>query len=149
MNAVITKPINPQQLFATLVQCLAEKAPNLDVPQQATAQQPVWDAEVLPKAMGDFPKIHQRLIAHFLSLAQVKLPQLEVAVDQARYLDAAEEAHKLKSAAKTVGALRFGDLCDQLETAGRSEDIPRCRAIRARLHNELAEVTDHINALAK
>jgi HPt (histidine-containing phosphotransfer) domain-containing protein len=107
----------------------------------------VWDAQVLPKAMGNFPTIHRRLIARFLTSAPEQLSHLEMAVDQARYLDAAEEAHKLKSAARTVGALRLGELCDQLESAGRLEDSHTCRAIRAGLQEEWAAVALHINDL--
>jgi two-component system sensor histidine kinase/response regulator len=32
-------------------------------------------------------------------------------------------AHKLKSSAKSVGALRLGTVCDSLEEAGRSGDL--------------------------
>ena len=68
-------------------------------------------------------------------------------VVQERYLEAAEEAHKLKSAAKTVGALRFGDLCDQLEQAGRSGDNHACQVISANLPLELNAVIQQINAV--
>lgn len=159
MNAVVTKPINAQQLFATLIQCLGKRSPgalaqapqetssNINTAPPDTSDTPVWDAQVLPKAMGNFPTIHRRLIARFLTSAPEQLSHLEMAVDQARYLDAAEEAHKLKSAARTVGALRFGELCDQLESAGRLEDSHTCRAIRAGLQEEWAAVALHINDL--
>ena len=159
MNAVVTKPINAQQLFATLIQCLGKRSPSAlaQAPQETSSNinatppdasdTPVWDAQVLPKAMGNFPTIHRRLIARFLTSAPEQLSHLEMAVDQARYLDAAEEAHKLKSAARTVGALRFGELCDQLESAGRIEDSHTCQAIRAGLQEEWAAVALHINDL--
>ena len=158
MNAVVTKPINPQYLFATLMQCLsqhadtavASRSPELVLPssQPEAKDLPVWDAQALQRGVGNFPQIHSRLIAHFLSNAQAQLERVVEAIDQTHYLDAAEEAHKLKSAAKTVGALRFGDLCDQLERAGRNGDERVCQTLRANLPDELDVVTRQIKALS-
>jgi CheY-like chemotaxis protein/HPt (histidine-containing phosphotransfer) domain-containing protein len=158
MNAVVTKPINPQHLFATLLQCTTHHAETsvaslkpewvVSPSQLDTQALPVWDAQALQLSVGNFPKIHSRLIAHFLSNAQAQLERVVESVDQMHYLDAAEEAHKLKSAAKTIGALRFGDLCDQLERAGRMGDALECQSIRASLPEELDAVTRQIHALS-
>jgi PAS domain S-box-containing protein len=158
MNAVVTKPINPSYLFATLVRCVrneadaslasrlaGEPAP-LTTPQPEAQTLPVWDDKALQRGVGNYPTIHRRLIAHFLSNAHAQLARMGASVEQAHYLEAAEEAHKLKSAAKTVGALRFGDLCDQLELAGRSGNNQVCQAINETLPHELEAVIQQINA---
>jgi PAS domain S-box-containing protein len=168
MNAVVTKPIHAAHLFATLVQALGRSAkPALPLPlplplpasKPADAPSPlglpalqepslpVWDADALQRRVGNYPSVHRRLIAHFQASAPAQLAHLGAAVDQGHYLDAAEQAHKLKSAANTVGALRFGDLCDALERAGRRGDMLACMTLRARLPSELEAVADQIHAL--
>ena len=160
MNAVVTKPINPPRLFATLVNCVKHNAdpsvaspipgalPPLSSAQSDAQALPVWDDQALQRGVGNFPTIHLRLISHFLSNAQAQLARIGASIDQARYLETAEEAHKLKSAAKTVGALRFGYLCDHLELAGRNGDNQACIAISASLPRELDAVIYQINAIS-
>jgi len=159
MNAVVTKPINPSYLFATLMRCvkneadasmaspIAEETVPLTTPPSEAQTLPVWDSQALQRGVGNYPTIHRRLISQFLANAQAQLARMGASVVQERYLEAAEEAHKLKSAAKTVGALRFGDLCDQLEQAGRSGDNHACQVISANLPLELNAVIQQINAV--
>ena len=151
MLAVVTKPINPPLLFATLAKVLAgtrdvaSALPASDGPAcagpEATGPTPLWDAQALTRTMGNFPAIHKRLLAHFRLDSESYREQIALAVDQSRFADAAEVAHKFKSSARTVGAMRLGDLCEFLEKAGLSGDHHVCRTLNARLPQELQDVS--------
>jgi HPt (histidine-containing phosphotransfer) domain-containing protein len=95
--------------------------------------------------MGNYPVVHRQMIAHFLSSSQTQLAHIAWALDEGQCMDAAEEAHNLKSAARTVGAMHFGNLCEQLEHAGRVGDEDACHAFRECLVLEMAAVTKHLN----
>jgi HPt (histidine-containing phosphotransfer) domain-containing protein len=155
MLAVVTKPINPPLLFATLAQVLGGNRGGgmlRVVPQPAISASPasagstvLWDAQALTRTMGNFPAIHKRLLVHFRTDSSSYLEQIALAVDQSRYADAAEVAHKFKSSARTVGAMRLGDLCEHLEKAGRNGDSHLCRTLSARLPQELVDVSEYID----
>jgi HPt (histidine-containing phosphotransfer) domain-containing protein len=49
--------------------------------------------------------------------------------------------HKLKSAARSVGAMQLGETCEALEQAGRAGDQAECAKLAAHLHR-LFEQTD-------
>jgi HPt (histidine-containing phosphotransfer) domain-containing protein len=57
-------------------------------------------------------------------------------------------AHTLKSASRSVGALRLGELCQQLETAARAEDANTCSALTGGLEAvftvAVAEINGHL-----
>jgi HPt (histidine-containing phosphotransfer) domain-containing protein len=55
------------------------------------------------------------------------------AANEAQPLAAADVAHQLGSAARTVGAMRLGELCAEMEVAGRAENTPDCRALVSEL----------------
>jgi HPt (histidine-containing phosphotransfer) domain-containing protein len=54
---------------------------------------------------------------------------MQVAVSTHDTAALAGNAHTLKSAARSVGALRLGELCQSLEAAGRAGDAEKCNAL--------------------
>jgi len=58
----------------------------------------------------------------------------------------ADVAHTLKSAARTVGALALGELCQQIETAGRAGDAKAGLALINGLADALALAAEPIRA---
>jgi len=85
-----------------------------------------WDATTLPRLMGDNPVMHQRLLGKFLISAQEQIAAIDSAVAITEINRVADVAHKLKSAARTVGAIQLGELCQKIETAGRDGDSHIC-----------------------
>jgi HPt (histidine-containing phosphotransfer) domain-containing protein len=56
----------------------------------------------------------------------------------------ADAAHKLKSGARTVGALALGELCQQMEAAGRAGDSATASALALPVKMALAGASDLI-----
>jgi len=96
----------------------------------------IWNPDILGQLVGDNPAMHRRLLEKFLLQAQRQVQALCAARDSAELAPIQEVAHALKSAARTVGALRLGEHCQELEQAARDSDAANCQA----LLGELTEV---------
>jgi HPt (histidine-containing phosphotransfer) domain-containing protein len=56
-------------------------------------------------------------------------------------------AHKLKSSARSVGALALGELCVEIEQAGKAGQIEALAALLPRFEAEMAAVDEYLDAL--
>jgi CheY-like chemotaxis protein/HPt (histidine-containing phosphotransfer) domain-containing protein len=111
---------------------------------ESPVESSVWDINILTKMVGDKPAMHRRLLEKFLSGAEDQVRRI---VDAALIEDTAavgEVAHALKSAARTVGALQMGELCEQLNHAGRIGDASQCRMLSETLPGIFAAAAGQI-----
>jgi len=117
--------------------------PSGDNAQASEAGFAVWDRTALTKLVGDNPAMHRRLMGKFLLTAETQVQ--EITAVAATSATMAGAAHMLKSAARSVGAMALGELCQRLETAGGAGDAPQCSALAARLPDEYAMAAAEIN----
>jgi CheY-like chemotaxis protein len=85
---------------------------------------PVWNPDTLTELVGDNPAMHKRLLEKFLANANEQVAAMDAAIAAGNALQAAGVAHTLKSAARSVGALALGELCQAIETAGNDGNAP-------------------------
>jgi PAS domain S-box-containing protein len=104
----------------------------------------VWNPTTLTNLVGDNPGMHKRLLEKFLVNSQMQVSEMAQAATASDWATVARVAHSLKSAARSVGALRLGDLCQHLETTGRSGDAETCRTLGAGLPAQFAACAAHI-----
>ena len=95
--------------------------------------------------MGDNPAMHRRLLSKFLISAQDHLSEVATAIAESKINVAADQAHKLKSSARTVGALLLGELCQEIEHAGRAGDNIKCIELAAKLKSVFLAAAEEIN----
>jgi HPt (histidine-containing phosphotransfer) domain-containing protein len=129
MDDYLSKPLRMAELQQTLARWLPLPSPPDSQPaafqespqggHAAAVGLPVWDNSALTAVVGDNPGMHQRLLAKFLVNAHRQLAQIQSAVATAQIDQIASVAHTLKSAARTVGAMALGELCQQIEASGR------------------------------
>lgn len=112
-----------------------EKSGMVSAEVAAAPVETVWDAATLTTMVGDDPGMHRRILDKFLQGTEEQINLIRVAVAAADMKTAAELAHKVKSAARTVGALRLGELCQKLETSGRAGDVRTAGSIAAELES--------------
>ena len=162
MDAYLSKPLRMNELRNKLDRWLPEPESESDsvYPEPAQVSNgtgdavldnpfPVWNPTTLVELVGDNPSMHKRLLDKFLINAQAQVAEITATAATATDPDTstlAGVAHTLKSAARSVGALRLGELCQSLETAGRALDAQKCIALAARLHGEFAAATTEINS---
>ena len=159
MDDYLSKPLRMKDLATVLDKWLPlptgahAEAPDLQSPapvgdsaQDATL--PVWNPATLTELMGDNPAMHKRLLDKFLTNAEQQVAEITAAALARDTATLAGLAHTLKSAARSVGALALGELCQNLETAGRAGDANQCRALAAGLQAAFAaaaaEISGHL-----
>jgi CheY-like chemotaxis protein/HPt (histidine-containing phosphotransfer) domain-containing protein len=154
MDDYLTKPLRmvelreklekwlPQSRFFTAASAHPE---NVRPDPDSVPTFPVWNPDTLTELVGDNPGMHRRLLERFLANAATQVAEITAAAAAQQPDALAGVAHTLKSAARSVGALRLGALCQSLETAGRAGDAPQCAALTAGLDEVLAASVTKIN----
>ena len=99
----------------------------------------VSDVEVLGDIIGDNLALQQRLLSRFLVTAKEQLAAMLRDVENAAPQALGDKAHALKSAARSVGALMLGELCEAIETAGHADDAATCLRLAAQLPRDFAD----------
>ena len=161
MDAFLTKPVNPSELYATLSKCLrrqslaamqlatSSKAPlpvHGRVPDYAFASDPeVIDLLVLADRLAGDGDSVRRFALKFLASAQEILTEMDELLRQGDRDALGSAGHRLKSSAKTVGAIRFADLCQQLEEWRAGGSLAEAKTIISRLHDLLELIHSHVH----
>jgi PAS domain S-box-containing protein len=152
MHEVLTKPIDPDHLYVTLARYLSNTAPAPAAHTVPAAAAPVldrqsgWDDEALGRIVGHHPATHERLLAKFLSSARDCVSELQRCALNKQWVQASALAHKLKSSARSVGALRLAGLCEALELTGTSDDTSSCQTLVDASVQAFAEADVRISA---
>jgi PAS domain S-box-containing protein len=128
MDGYLTKPLQLSRLQAVLEQHFpAEKASRpekiLSVQVTETGSAAVVDIDVLKSIVGDDAEIVRELLGDYLISVRNLSTELRTHCVQGRGREAGSVAHKLKSSSRSIGAIALGDLCAQLENAGKAGDL--------------------------
>jgi PAS domain S-box-containing protein len=147
MDGYLTKPTTLSDLQATLEKWLpsAGKEPG-PVSGVAASSVPV-DVNVLKGLVGDDPAVIQDLLRDFRTGAARTGDGLRQAFREGATGQVVSLAHKLKSSARSVGALALGDLCAEIEQAGKAGQAEAVFALRSRFESELAAVFDQLRSV--
>jgi HPt (histidine-containing phosphotransfer) domain-containing protein len=94
--------------------------------------------------VGNNLAAHARLLNTYRTSARETVAVLLACAAHGRWSDAADQAHKLKSSSRSVGAMHLGGLCEALERAGRSANAPACGALVQSVAAAFAEVLTRI-----
>ena len=139
MDDYLTKPVPLDRLRALLERHLPAAAPTppAGAPAPAAAPAQTLDIEVLKRIVGDDEGTVREILADFRSNAGKDAQLLRAACAAGEVGQAAAMAHKIKSSARSVGALALGALSADLETA---TDAAQLADRFARFDAELARV---------
>ena len=112
----------------------------------------MFDVAALAMTFSNKPDKMRKYTALFLSTARDGLLEVDAALAQEDLKQLSELGHRIKSSARAVGAMRFGNLCYALERMRHEPDIARARQIVAQMHamlDPLGEViAQELNAFA-
>ncbi|MFM0053325.1 PAS domain S-box protein [Caballeronia grimmiae] len=155
MDGYLTKPLRLELLQAMLNRHFPMTVPatlrELPAPQQTAAPTSACavDLDVLKSIVGDDPEIVRELLADYLRSASHLAAELRGHCAQGQGREAGAIAHKLKSSSRSVGAVSLGDLCAELENAGKAGDMARLANWLGRFDAALAAVEENIGGLLK
>jgi CheY-like chemotaxis protein/HPt (histidine-containing phosphotransfer) domain-containing protein len=137
MDDYLSKPLRMHELAPMLEKWL---------PQAVAPILPVWNPVTLTELLGDNPGLHRRLLEKFLGSAENQVAEIMAAVTAKDATALAGVAHPLKSAARSVGALALGALCQNIETAAdQAESWPAIALLAQPLGAVFAAAGKEIN----
>ena len=162
MNDFLTKPVAPEHLAASIVRAIrrgaaaqaAANAPEARTPAEpaqaegpaAGAAAPLLDVAVLAATFGDNPDKLRKYAFMFLDSAREGLAEIDIALVSGDLARAGAVAHRLKSSARAVGAMAFGEVCAELEQQQQRGAVAQARALGARLRSLFARLERQVAA---
>jgi PAS domain S-box-containing protein len=155
MDDFITKPIHPDRLYAKIAAILTHRAAPAvpggagltTVHSDPSREQGVIDLSLLGQMLRQDPEKIRKFALKFVESARDCVAEIEAALECADSATLARLGHRLKSSAKTVGATRFADLCQRLETCKRSEDLAEAATLVVQLRPTLERIMREIELL--
>jgi len=160
MDDFISKPIQPALMYQTIANWLPERdagdlrdgiAPRSARPAFKTTlggDPAVIDLSILAKLLGYHPHKVRKFAFKFLQNTQDGLTQMEAALQRGDLAALREIGHRLKSPARTVGALGMGELLLELEqlpvTDSDADNCQRAQALLQKLWPLLEQITEQI-----
>ncbi|KAB0326995.1 PAS domain S-box protein [Janthinobacterium lividum] len=156
MDDFISKPIQPAMMYQTIASWLpAHETPPPPARSRAApafkttlAGDPqVIDLSILAKLLGYNPEKVRKFAFKFLQTTQDGFGDIDAALARGDVQQVRELGHRIKSSARTVGALGLAELCHNLETLAPGEpadEAERARRIVTRLWPLLEQITEQI-----
>ncbi|MCE9660777.1 MAG: PAS domain-containing protein [Burkholderiales bacterium] len=123
MDGYLTKPVSLAQLKTALGVWLAPASPGSETDSREPPSPivpPPADLGVLADLVGNDPQVVQEVLETFLLDASRSVLDLTQAHSHGETEVVAGIAHRLKSAARTIGAFRLGEICADIEAAAGS-----------------------------
>ncbi|MCC7597330.1 PAS domain S-box protein [Janthinobacterium sp. FW305-129] len=156
MDDFISKPIQPAMMYQTIASWLPARdtpppparsraAPAFKTTLAGDPQ--VIDLSILAKLLGYNPEKVRKFAFKFLQTTQDGFGDIDAALARGDVHQVRELGHRIKSSARTVGALGLAELCHNLETLAPGEpadEAERARRIVARLWPLLEQITEQI-----
>jgi CheY-like chemotaxis protein/HPt (histidine-containing phosphotransfer) domain-containing protein len=107
----------------------------------------VLDTAELAALVGDDPEAILELLQDFRHYGLQTSIELLQAYEDADAEGVSAMAHKLKSSARSVGAMRLSEYCERLEYAARDQDMARVDGLIPLFRRQMNEVEQRIAAL--
>ena len=153
MNAVVSKPLNPDALLDTMTQALSpagvsslttattaepeEPAP-VDEKKVPTLA-PVFDPEAIARLVGDRAKSQIKFLARFLETSADDVTDLKTAWMKQDYVTTGSVAHRLKSSSGSIGAQRLSALSYAIERAAEQDKLSELPGLVAALDGHYSD----------
>lgn len=156
MDDYISKPVDLVYLKQLLRKWLPTsgseqaKVPSIDLSDQTPTSEripsatkldeetPLYDPLALREIIGNNLEEQRQILQCFLASLVTTVSQMQVAYSQSNWRELGWLAHRLKSSARSCGALRLADCCQQLEMAGLDLQVNAA----AKAYEHLLELVD-------
>jgi HPt (histidine-containing phosphotransfer) domain-containing protein len=155
MDDYLSKPVQLEDLRQILEKYLpggaavAAEKPDQAKPTGTTAGAvavPV-NVHVLEELVGDDAEMIREMLLDFRASAEKIAAELHAAYQAGQLAAAGALAHKLKSSARSVGALALGELCAAVEQAGKKSDAAELALLLPQFDVQLTAVKAYLDTL--
>jgi signal transduction histidine kinase/CheY-like chemotaxis protein/HPt (histidine-containing phosphotransfer) domain-containing protein len=149
MDAYVTKPIKPAELFGAIAELLPGVAPvAAPVVESAAPVLDVLDAEQALAQVGGDMAVLAELIALFRSEVPRALAAIREGIGTTDSSAVARAAHRLKGSLVTLGARAASAEALRMETLGRAGDLADAEQALAALERQLGVLEPALDSLA-
>lgn len=147
MNEFVTKPTSPNQLFAVIAGCLrARAAVGVAANAMAADTAAMLDMAALAVTFGANPDKMRKYAFMFLDSASDGLAVVGEALGRGDLGRAADTGHRMKAAARAVGAMSFAQLCQLLEQLRAGGSVAEANALLQRMVTLRVLLAEHMAA---
>ena len=152
MDDYMSKPAPLSQLQELLERWLPKPTSNADAAAEPPSTMrplstgPV-DIQVLRGLVGDDPQLIREFLQAFRSSAARIAQEVEQAYRAGSAAKTVAAVHKLKSAARSVGAMALGDLCADMEQVGAGGQLEALALAFEQFLREMAATDHHLAEL--
>jgi len=151
MDGFLPKPVEIAKLHSMLKKWMGgtTETPTIsaeedDAPSERADRNGPFDLSFLKETFGDDRETIVEILKEFVDPSEVCCTEVEVAIRDDSLAGVVAGTHKLKSAARSIGALELADICDQLESAGKNGDWKPVRTMAPELKSRMRDVTEFI-----
>jgi len=137
MDDFISKPFLPEQFYTTISKWLKPSAADAKV---ESADSGLIDFSVLAKTVGADPAKLKKFSFMFVASARQSMAEIDAALAREDAAALGALGHGAKSAARSVGAMGYADLCQALEQAGKSGELCGAKEIVLQLRLLLLQI---------
>ncbi|MCC6917488.1 ATP-binding protein [Nitrosomonas sp.] len=152
MNDYLSKPVQLEQLKPVLEKWLpgskqAEERKE-DIQQlPVVATKAVMEIDMLKSLVGDDPAVIREFLQDFLESSRKIVEQLRSVIANNQADEAKFAAHKLKSSARSVGALSLSEWCAQMETAVKQGEVEKLAVLLPDFEREWVQVERYVKSV--
>ena len=115
---------------------------DVGAPEPGTPNRPI-DVDVLERTVGADPSVVRALLDSYRQSSNTDFAALRDAIAKRQANLVVEAAHRIKGAARMIGANELSERAWDVESAGRSKNWPEIEAAAATLHRAFQRVADH------
>ncbi|MFT5427231.1 MAG: two-component system sensor histidine kinase/response regulator [Gammaproteobacteria bacterium] len=105
------------------------------------------DPQSLTNMFGDNPELFKEILNDFIVPTWDIINEIKTGWENRSAEEIEMAAHKLKSSAKSVGAIELGDICSILEVAGKKQDWATIDPLIPKLEPIMYEIEQYIKTL--
>ncbi|MFO7749404.1 MAG: PAS domain S-box protein [Desulfobacteraceae bacterium] len=145
MDDYVAKPVNPGELARVLTRRLKKESVK-DKPGKKNAAQeprkaftctkPVFDQEDFMTRMGHDRQLAERILKVYLKCVPENIKALKSFIKQGQNEGATREAHSIKGVSANTGCLAISEIAEEMETAGRSENLMQMKTLMPELERQ-------------
>ncbi|MCA1743836.1 MAG: response regulator [Desulfovibrionales bacterium] len=149
MDDYISKPVNAHDLGRVLAKWLnqeseinEEKSADADDQKESETEntfissKPVFDQNALMERMGHDNDFAREILTIYVQSAAPKIESLKEFIAKDRVEQATRDAHSIKGNAGNCGCMALAETAQQVEKAGRSEDIEKMKSLLPELERQ-------------
>ena len=138
MDDYVSKPVNPKEFASAIQRQLArsEGRSKESVELQRTCEDGVFDKEGALNRVGGDETILNEILGVFLEDAVKQIDLLRQAAANKDAVAMSRQAHSLKGASGSVGAIAMHKVAFSIETAGRNSDAEQAALLIPKLQEE-------------